>query len=163
MEEITQKFIDRYIYCKDSGKLYYKISVGSRKVGDRVGGLCLGYLTTKVDGKHFFVHRIIWAMEYGYIPERLDHINGDKTDNRLENLRECSHGQNMANRSKKSGKKFPKGVYKHRDKYMAKIGSNGVEHYLGIFEDVKGASDAYDEASIRLHKDYAKPNNVTSL
>ena len=163
MEEITQKFIDRYNYCPESGKLYYKKSRGNRKAGSEVGGLCLGYLTTKVDCKHFFVHRIIWAMNYGYLPDSVDHINGNKTDNRLCNLRECTHKENLRNRGRNTGRNLPKGVYKHGKKYLSKIRADGVEHYLGLFPNIKSASDAYDEAAVRLHGDYAKLNNMTSL
>jgi hypothetical protein len=58
-----------------------------------------GYLKTAVDGRNYFVHRLIWLMAYGAWPEQdIDHINRDPSDNRLENLRDVSRKVNNNNR-----------------------------------------------------------------
>ena len=61
----------------------------------------VGYVQTRlrIGGQHptIQLHQMIWAVVYGYFPEVIDHINGDKTDNRLENLREVSQSENIKN------------------------------------------------------------------
>jgi len=163
MEETIARFTERYHYCPETGNLYYKVSTGRVKKGDRVGTTCLGYRVTKINNKHYFIHKIVWALHHGYIPDNVDHINGDKLDNRIENLRECSHQDNMRNRKKKLGKTLSKGVYKHHNKYKAMIRSDGVEHYLGLFNSEREAAQAYNTAAERLHGDFAKLNDLTSL
>lgn len=53
------------------------------------------YLNVNWKGEQYLVHRVIWAMFNLTVPENLDHIDGDKLNNRLDNLRECTHSQNM--------------------------------------------------------------------
>lgn len=76
---------------------------------DRKGGNgCFdkdGYLILKIKGKQFKAHRVAWFLNYGYFPkEEIDHINRDRTDNRIENLRVCSRLENNRNQIKKINK-----------------------------------------------------------
>jgi hypothetical protein len=67
--------------------------------GQRAGGFHKdGYLQTKIFGKMHLNHRLIWLIHHGRWPaEQLDHINGDRQDNRIENLREVTNSQNSQN------------------------------------------------------------------
>lgn len=152
------KFIERYEYNPKTGALTYKKSVGSARKGRQVGTEHLNYRVTKVDGKHWFVHKIIWAMHYGVVPTRIDHINGDGLDNRLENLRLATPAENMWNKSGNSNKKLPKGVHPHGKKFKVCISKGGKQHYLGLYKTVDEAKEAYNTAAEALHGRFAKLN-----
>jgi len=88
------------------GSIYWKVMrSGMGKVGSRAG--CVngrGYLVVGINFKKYLVHRIVWAMHGNEPVQVLDHISGDTTDNRIENLRAVTHGANMCNakRSKRN-------------------------------------------------------------
>lgn len=99
-------------------------------------------------------HRIIWAMHYGVWPTKfLDHINGDPTDNRIENLREVTNQENCKNaRIGKNNTSGRVGVsyYGHNgwSKWHAYIRGNGKLISLGYFEDFDAAVAAREAAEI---------------
>ena len=122
------------------GKLYWKINTKSRaKIGDEAGNLGNnGYLKFKWKGKGYLAHRIIYEMAYGFIPElyQIDHVNGIRTDNRVDNLRLATQWQNMWNSSKrKDNTSGFKGVNWHKDskKWRARITIFNKEKALGLF------------------------------
>ena len=118
------------------------------------------YVKIKVCGKAYMAHRLAWFYTKGEWPKQLiDHINGDSKDNRIENLREATHCQNSHNRKgNRDSKTGYKGVYKHvkSDKYVAEIMYNGKRKYLGIFDTVEQAHEAYVAASKQHHAEYSK-------
>lgn len=111
-------------------------------------------------GKALKMHRQIIKVPSGY---QIDHINHNKLDNRRENLRICTAGENQRNRlittSNRSGYK---GVCWSKDshKWQAQIKVNRKMTYLGMFSDVKDAAIAYNQAAIRLHGDFAVLNVI---
>lgn len=115
-----------------------------------------GYLSIYIDGKARSAHRMAWLYVHGRMPaEQLDHINGDRTDNRIVNLREVSKGQNAQNigkayaNNKSSG---VLGVYRHVcGKWQAKIQVNGKSRSLGLFESIDAARVAYLAAKDEVH------------
>jgi hypothetical protein len=91
----------------------------------------------------------------------VDHINGDQLDNRKENLRECSHSENIRNQKKQKGKSSKyKGVswFKRVSKWIVHIKAEKKLIYLGYFEDEIEAAKVYDQAAIKYHKKFAKLN-----
>ena len=142
-----------YEYNPDTGLLM------SRTYNKSVGYNHNGYLVVDIDGKHVKIHRIVWMMVHGKWPEpMIDHINGNKKDNRLCNLREVSPKQNQENRTfgfSKSGlpKSGYKGVHWNRftNKWVASIGHNKKVIYLGSFTDPQKASFAYRQAAQKIH------------
>lgn len=105
--------------------------------------------------KTFKVHRLVVMAFLGILDDQeIDHINGNPTDNRLKNLRVCSHSDNMRNRRKhKNNSTGYPGVYYHKKakKYRAQIWLNGRNKHLGYFNTPEEAFTAYKNASLKLH------------
>ncbi len=115
---------------------------------------------TKRQGK-IFMHRIV-----NLTPDHLftDHLNGNKLDNRKENLRVCTTAQNAMNSVKKRfNKSGYKGVSKasHSEKWMAAFRKNGKQVYLGLFETKQMAAKTYDKAVKKHFGEFAKLNLVS--
>lgn len=109
-------------------------------------------------GMNTTLHRIITGAKPGQF---VDHINGDGLDNRTENLRVVTAGQNRANsRKDRDNKSGFKGVtwVKSSRKWMAQIVVNGERHYLGVFTHKERAAKAYDRAAIHYHGEHAGLN-----
>lgn len=118
-----------------------------------------GYKMGCVFGKPHLTHRVIWAISVGeWANGEIDHINGIRTDNRMENLREASRRQNVANQKvRRDNYSGMKGVHydKRTGRYNAIIYENGVKRRLGSFMDAKFAFEAYRRESMIIHGDYA--------
>jgi hypothetical protein len=98
---ITQEKLHELFEYRDDGNLIRKVSVQSNaKEGDVIGSVnnC-GYLHARIDRKSYKVHRLIFLYHHGYLTDGLhmDHIDGNKTNNRIENLREVTKSQNKMN------------------------------------------------------------------
>ena len=122
-----------------------------------------GYVerTTTTKGRkrvHFKLHRIVAGALLG---QQVDHINGDKLDNRKENLRICTRMGNSANSKLRSDNKTGyKGVHKHRrgDTFQATIMHQQKPIYISRFQTALEAAMAYDNAAIALFGEFAKTN-----
>jgi len=114
-----------------------------------------------IDGKRVRMHRYIWELTNGPIPDRhvIDHINRDSLDNRRANLRLATPVQNLANQSLRSNKtsRF-RGVRRRGTKWVAQIQVNGRQRNLGAFFDETSAARAYDDAARRTYGEYAHLN-----
>ena len=114
-----------------------------------------GYYRITLDNKRYRAHRLAWLYVYGKMPAQIDHINQDKLDNRISNLRIATHsenGQNIRHPNKNNSLKI-RGVRKHAlcDKYQARIKINYKEVYLGLFETKEDAYQAYLDAKKKFH------------
>lgn len=155
-----EEALDTFEY-KD-GSLYSKIERGNRKhkVGDFVGNINnTGYYRFEYKNrKKFLVHRVIYLMHNGYMPQFIDHIDGNPLNNKIENLRPATKAQNCRNRGKsKTNKSGYKGVNWHKPnkKWVAKIRANDKNIHLGYFEDIELAHIAYSKAALFYHKEFA--------
>lgn len=118
-----------------------------------------GYIRIYVDGAAFKAHRLAWFYAHGEWPSEIDHINGDKADNRLCNLRPVTRSQNRMNvaayRSNKSGYR---GVsfYKPTQRWKAQIQVDGRKKSIGYYGTPEEAHRAYCEASRVLHGEFGR-------
>jgi hypothetical protein len=119
-----------------------------------------GYLTLAIDGRAILVHRLAWAYVHGVWPLfDIDHINGDPSDNRIENLREADGRQNGFNQGlRKSNTSGIKGVSwaANAGKWQATMRIHGKATYLGRFPTKEEAAAAYAAASAKHHGEFAR-------
>lgn len=109
----------------------------------------VGYLFGIVDGRRIYMHRYLWGLVHGgCIPRMLDHINGNKLDNRIANLRPATGSLNCRSRQRSSGGRFPEGVQPKPGKkpFVTHICLWRATLYLGSFYDIDAASAAYENA-----------------
>jgi len=98
-----------------------------------------GYIATKIFGRTEYLHRFVWATVHGKVPKELDHINGDKADNRIANLRPATRQMQTTN-------KPARGFRGKRGRCYARIKRHGVQCSLGGFKTEAEATDAYRNA-----------------
>ena len=113
-----------------------------------------GYLTAHVDCVTHRVHRLIFMLVNGYMPKTIDHIDGDKLNNKIENLRPCTRYQNQQNiKISKRNKTGTKGVYfcSKSNKYLVRISANGKRHFIGSFITLSESVEAATVARKELH------------
>ncbi len=154
------------LFMIDGPNLVRKVARGRCTAGEVVGKVRKdGYSRVWVEGAHALVHRVVWKMRTGQEPPKyLDHINGDRSDNRFENLREADHFMNMWNRSEhKLNTSGFTGIRWHdyesnrsRPSWVVKLGFEGKVIHVGYFSDIKDALRAFEKAVIENHGDFGK-------
>lgn len=141
------------------GKIYWLVSHGRwahLPAGELAGCLRGGYRYIHIQGKNHFGHRLSWLMSYGEWPATtLDHINGDRDDNRIENLRLATVTENNQNQhgTPKHNTSGTRGVSwdEARQMWTARISINNKSVNLGRFPSKEQATNAYIEAKRRHH------------
>ncbi len=143
------------------GNLYWKIRPTTNIFPGQLaqykqGG---GYMVVRLHGNSLKVHRVIWEMHNGSILPGfdIDHRNGRRSDNRLDNLRMVSTQQNCWNRRISPGRRY-KGVHWQKGKWAARIRIGGKLHTLGRFSCELMAAYTYDLTAVRLFGEFAVLN-----
>lgn len=147
-------------YDPSTGLFTWKVSTSNRvKVGDIAGTLSYGYVAIGIDGKPRLAHRLAWMLFYGEWPAcDIDHINGVRHDNRIENLRAVTRSVNMQNQRRGRGGNAggllgATRYHRSKSKWLAQIkDSSGRLHYLGIFPTAEEAHAAYVTAKRQMHQ-----------
>lgn len=107
----------------------------------------------------FMAHRLAYVIMTGeLIPEgmEIDHKNRNPWDNRWQNLRLATRTQNCVNRGRTRGRSLPKGIFRYRNKFVAKLSSSGVVHDLGAFDTPQAAAMAYHRKAVEVHGEFAR-------
>jgi hypothetical protein len=144
-------------YDPTTGMFTYLQANKRRAVGSMVGTLRDdGYYEVTINYNRYRLHRLAWLLSYGYMPKNhIDHINGNRNDNRIANLREATVSENLQNQKKATirNKLGVLGVSYKKGAYEPKIKVKGKNLYLGRFQSIEEASEAYLKAK-RLHHSY---------
>jgi hypothetical protein len=144
-----------------NGQLFWKISLSRRvNIGNKAGCLTnTGYLSVQINKKIYRLHKIVFAMHYGYLPKIVDHINGIKNDNRIENLREANACQNNVNigirKDNTSGSKNVR-WHKSNKKWRVEVRINKKRINFGAYDDLELADLVAQEARDKYHKEFAR-------
>lgn len=149
-------------YDPTTGVFTRKVRLAQRhRIGDRAdfivtGGNLKGYRRVCVDSRRYLAHRVAWLYMHGEWPRMyIDHINGDKGDNRIGNLRDVPHVVNMENRYQPHGARAAsgyRGVTAHEGRWRARIVVRGKPVCLGVHDTPEQASEAYLKAKALYHE-----------
>ena len=150
---ITKELLNELFEYRD-GNLY-------RKRNNKKAGTVRpdGYCQIRVDSKFYLTHRLVFLMHYGYLPDLIDHIDNNPSNNKIENLRPATSQQNQFNsKLNKLNTSGIKGVYwnKQKNKWAARLRLKGRSKHVGFFSDLELADKAMIEARKEYHKEFAK-------
>ena len=154
-------------YDPISGVLKWK-ETGKGRRSDKIAGSINGngYIQIRLAGTIYLAHRLAWLCVTGEWPENhIDHINGDRSDNRLINLREATPLENAQNnklRSDNTSGFIGVSAHKASGKWTANIRVNGALRYLGLFDDLSEAKTAYLSAKKDEHLFQPVPRHLLS-
>lgn len=156
----AEQLRDRFDYNKETGVFTWRnnpVKRGYRKEGTPTGTLnAMGYIVIGINYKLHHAHRLAWLYVHGEWPKNnIDHIDGNPSNNRLDNLREATQGQNMQNQSKPQSRNKSGCLGVHwciRDhKWIAKIGFDGRQKFIGRFDTPELAHQAYLAVKSQVH------------
>lgn len=144
-------------YNRGTGLFRWKVRprLGKVKIGDVAGGAHhQGYIHVTINRRKYLAHRLAWLYVYGEWPQHeIDHLDGNRSNNKIKNLREASDKINSHNRRRhnKNNSIGLLGVYRHRGKFKSMIGVDWKIKYIGVFDTKEEAHKAYLEAKRKLH------------
>lgn len=118
-----------------------------------------GYIVVRVNGKDTRAHRVIFCMHHGFMPSAIDHADGNKTNNKIENLRQCSISENSTNKKRGTNNTSgAKGVSWHKatGKWQVNVTVNKRQRNFGYFNDFELAELVAIEARNKYHGCFAR-------
>ena len=158
MNELTQELVKELFTYRKDGNLIRRVRTSTCcRVGEVAGSrLNSGYIQMTIKSKKYLLHRLIFLYHHGYLPEVVDHIDGSRFNNRVENLRPATKSQNSSSSKRKPGKSKYIGVYKplNSHRYKATITVNKKSIHLGMFDTAEEARDVRREAEKKYFGDY---------
>lgn len=156
-QKISRETIKKYLdYCEETGIFMWSSPSKhqSGRKGRIAGSVKEGYIKIQILGAPYLAHRLAWVYVFGYEPFVIDHINGDKSDNRICNLRNVEYIQNNQNHMKASKKikGLPVGVKRLKSgMYQARASKSGKCYALGSYKTSGEAHEKYKEFAARWH------------
>lgn len=143
-------------YSPETGEFRWKKRASQKQAGELAGYTSGTYAQIGIDGVIYFSHRIAFLLVEGRWPHHdVDHINGNRQDNRWSNLREAKRHENNQNLGMRSDNRSGvKGVWwvSSSQKWSSQIQSQGKRYHLGSFESLEEAAAAYAAAKLKIHK-----------
>lgn len=160
---LTRDLVDSLFEYRN-GVLYWKVNRGPVKTAGRVAGgrSVRGYQHIRIGKQIHKRHRLVFLLHHGYLPQCVDHINGDVNDDRIENLRASTLSQNMHNQGvRKTNTSGIKGVswYPRYNKWRACLTVDRKMTTVGYFLTKEEAGEAVREARAKLHGEFANHGN----
>lgn len=160
---MTKEELEKLFEYKD-GELYWKVTRNNKtKKGMLAGGRSInGYIYVTINNKNYRAHRIIYLLHHGVAPKILDHIDGNRQNNKIANLREATSSQNSMNsKIKKDNTSGVKGVHLHKPtgKWIVRVNINKQRKHLGLFEDFELAALVATEARDKYYGEFANHGN----
>ncbi len=154
-----EELLNLFQYSPETGEFLWKRN--GKVAGSLTDPNRKRYRQVHFDGRTVYAHRVIWKMVTGSDPEVIDHVNGDGTDNRWENLRSTSIAQNTLNRSlNKNNKSGVSGVIKVGQRWKACIAVNRKRIHIGYFSTFDEAVEARKAAEAKYG--YFDRSNVSA-
>lgn len=144
-KDLPSREVLLHYFRYEEGRLINRVARPRNPAGSEAGSKRSdGYLKVQLNGQQMKVHRVIWKMETSEEPNVIDHINGDRSDNRIENLRNTTQQINCGNR--KDQGPYPVGVTRNGKRYGARASTGYQYRWLGTYDTPEQAHQAYLEA-----------------
>lgn len=162
MNDLERKIHERLKYDKDTGLITWKKTFAARaREGEEAGSNDgHGYKRIGISGRKIHAHRLAWFIHYGVWPKVIEHINGDRIDNRIENLRDVNFSDNAKNRKLQKSKSGIAGVFhdKKTGRYQVGICVKGRSIHLGMHDDLEVALKIREAAlnAYGFHENHCK-------
>jgi hypothetical protein len=158
---LTQEYLKSILdYDLDTGIFTWKVSKANRtKVGDVAGWSYNGYREIEINNKAYKAHRLAWLYVYGEMPKNLvDHVDGNRSNNKISNLREATYQENSENyKTPKTNKSGVKNVswYKSLNKWVVSISIRKTKKTVGYYDDLELAELVAIEARNKYRGEFA--------
>ena len=157
---ITQERLKELVsYHEESGCFIWNDNLPYVEGGKKVGWLRPdGYIGIGLDNKRYLAHRLIFLFKGGIIPNEIDHVDSNPSNNRWDNLRPCTRIQNSLNKGAYSNSKSGvKGVswHKQRGKWTVRVMVEGKYKSFGLYDDIELAELVAMEAREKYHGEFA--------
>lgn len=150
-------------YDAATGEFTWRVAKAQKLMNNRRAATAVnsdGYRHIKIDNKSHKAHRLAWLHVHGEWPSgQIDHIDGDRANNRISNLRSATWGENRHNLKRYTNNTSGhKGVYQcnQTGKWKVQINAYNKRRYLGAFERIEDAAETYARAAKDLHGEFRR-------
>lgn len=160
-DHTAERTILALLRIEDDGVAYWRVRVNPRAAAGARAGCAngKGYAYVRYCGRSFLLHRLVFLDRHGYLPEMVDHIDGDPANNRAENLRAATPAQNLQNAKRRvdnaSGVKNVS-WHKSRQKWQVQLRVGGRQTHIGLFDTLAEASAVAEQARQDTYGDFAR-------
>jgi len=158
-----ERLEELFEYDKSTGNFIRKCTTSSNAKKHTIAGYKTkeGYIKISIDGKKYLAHRLVWLYVYGYMPKQIDHIDHNRANNTICNLRDTTQKENCKNSSlRKDNTTGISGVYfdKKRKLFKVQISKGNKDLFFGRYKSFKEAVKVRNSAYFELeyHKNHGK-------